>query len=149
MKVYFGDTTGINAVSASAADVGAVSAARLAVIDDTTTKFIWAPEADAGYEYLSTGLVTDTAYGVTNHKLNPLTPIGDSDKFWQGSISNYATVAEADAAGNMPCVADLSSVTSANVTFRSWIEGTDPDCINTALSGVYNLKLDLYGIAIA
>jgi len=149
MKVYFGSTTDINPVSAAAADVQAVAASRLAVIDGSVTKFMWAPEGDTSYEYLSAGIAGDTAYTVDAYKLNAITGTGDSDKFYDSAIQNYSTVALADATGNLPCVADLSTLTSDDITFRVWIEGTDPDCVNDALAGIFNIQLDLYGLAIA
>ena len=149
MKVYFGSTTDITPVSAAAADAQAVAASRLAVIDGSVTKFMWAPEGDTSYEYLGAGTPgTDTAYTVDGFKLNAITGTGDSDKFYDSAIQNYSTVALADATGNLPCVADLSTETSDVITFRVWIEGTDPDCINDALSGIFNIQLDLYGLAI-
>jgi len=150
MKVYFGSTTDINPVSESTADLQAVNTSRLAVIDGATTKFVWAPESDTSYEYLSTGEAgTDTAYTIDAFKLNTVTGTGDSDNFYDSAIQNYSTITLADATGNLPCVADLSTAASDIITFRTWIEGTDPDCINDALDGIFDIQLDLYGLAVA
>lgn len=160
MKVYLGSGTTIApATIADPEDVAAVNSSRLAVVNaDNTLKSLWAPEATDGstYRYITEGVAgVDTILNlptevtdVTGYKYTNLTAVADADTLWTGPLSTYTTVAIADASNHFPAVATLTALApSVDVTFRSWIEGTDPDCINTALAGIYNITLDLYGLA--
>ncbi len=158
MKVYLGpDTAILPATALDLEDEAAVAAARFAVIESTTNapKMIWAPENDGvdlgDYMYIDAGTPgVDTAYTVDGFKLVDQEGVGGvADLVWSTPITEYTTIAAADAAGNMPSVVDLSTAVSSDVTFRAWIEGTDPECTNTAIAGLFNLNISLYGLAVA
>lgn len=151
MNVYLGGNTKINPVTpANSQDVQAANSARLAVLHAGTTQFVWAPESgDASYRYVSTGLPADSAYTVAGYKLNTqVAATALNDEFFVGAMSTYTTVAAAEAAFVSPIATLSPSSPSMEVTFRSWIEGTDADCINSAIGGIFSITLDLYGIAV-
>ncbi|MFA6617044.1 MAG: hypothetical protein WCS68_01610, partial [Bacilli bacterium] len=59
-------------------------------------------------------------------------------------LATQTTIGAADAAKTL--VADLSTETSADVTFRAWLEGEDTDAINAAISGVFDINISLFGL---
>lgn len=154
MKVYLGPDTEIAPVTAlDAEDIAAVKASRLAVIgysDGSSTtgtasvKFIYAQEAEASYKHLAPVDPEDelSIYGVEDFD-----SIDVASTVIDEAFVAYTSVAAADA-GTI-AIADLSSETSVDVTFRAWLEGEDPEAINSAIGGVFKINLDLYGLTVS
>lgn len=157
MYVYLGQGTSISAVnSGNPADVAAAAAARLAVVgySDRTvsgtaaTKFIWAENPAASSQYLASAETGTTAYGVDAYQLTSVTAANDGDLLYSGAITNVNIPANSV----LPKVADLSfdgatPLTTEDVTFRVWLEGTAVG--NSALNGVFKVNLDLYALEVA
>lgn len=141
MMVYLGAGTEITAATPSdTEDEKAVLGARLAVINDSDALLLtYAPDADASHDYIvsATG---EELYSVADFDIA-------SDTSVVSSFTNYTTNAAA-AAASAVAIADLSTATSANVTFRAWLEGEDPDTINDAIGGVFNIDLKIYGLSV-
>ena len=143
MMVYLGAGTEITAATpADPEDEQAVLGARLAVINDSDALLLtYAPDADdvGGHNYIvaATG---EELYSVADFDIA-------SDTSVVSSFTNYTTNAAA-AAASAVAIADLSTATSANVTFRAWLEGEDPDTINDAIGGVFNIDLKIYGLSV-
>ena len=141
MMVYLGAGTEITAATPSdTEDEKAVLGARLAVINDSDALLLtYAPDPDASHDYIvsATG---EELYSVADFDIA-------SDTSVVSSFTNYTTNAAA-AAASAVAIADLSTATSANVTFRAWLEGEDPDTINDAIGGVFNIDLKIYGLSV-
>ena len=140
MKVYLGSGSGIAPVTASDdEDEQAVLGARLAVIDASNALLLTYAPADVSHSYIvaATG---EELYGVSDFDTASTTAVS--------SFTNYATVALANAASAV-VIADLSTATSADVTFRAWLEGEDADTINDAIGGIFKINLNLYGLSVA
>lgn len=141
MKVYLGAGTSITPKTTNAQDLKAVAASRLAVINvDTPTspvvECIYTP-SDASHSYLTAA--AGTVYGIDGYTKG--TYEGD---LVTGTLATQTTIGAADAAKTL--VADLSTETSADVTFRAWLEGEDTDAINAAISGVFDINISLFGL---
>ncbi|MDD2398662.1 MAG: hypothetical protein AB7D50_02165 [Bacilli bacterium] len=143
MKVYLGAGTSITPKTANAQDLKAVAASRLAVINvDTPTspvvECIYTP-SDASHSYLTTAAAGTAVYGIDGYTKG--TYEGD---LVTGDLATQTTIGAADAAKTL--VADLSTVDSADVTFRAWLEGEDTDATNAAISGVFDINISLFGL---
>ncbi|MFA5486354.1 MAG: hypothetical protein WC275_04680, partial [Bacilli bacterium] len=140
LKVYLGEGTEIVGKTDSDPDQLAlnnsvVAATRLAVLDDEGEVILrWAPEAETPAKYLVAGT---GAYSTTTHQLE------NDTELKSGEISDYTTIAAADAAGYR--VADLASgtTTETEITFRAWIEGEDAQTVNDIIGGVFNVNIAL------
>lgn len=150
MKVYLGPQTEIEAASSDAEDVTAVAAARLAVIgysDGSSTtgnasvKFIYVEDDDAEYKHLAP-VDGEEIYSVEDYD-----SVAVSSPVIDEAFVEYTSIVAADA-GTI-AIADLSSVTSVDVTFRAWLEGEDADAVNAAIGGIFNVNLDLYGLTVS
>ena len=143
MMVYLGAGTEITAATPSdTEDEKAVLGARLAVINDSDALLLtYAPDADdvGGHNYIvaATG---EELYSVADFDLA-------SNASVVSSFTSYTTNAAAVAASAV-AIADLSTATSADVTFRAWLEGEDSDTINDAIGGVFNIDLKIYGLSV-
>jgi len=141
LKVYLGAGTeivGKTDASQQALNDSVVAATRLAVLDDAGEVILrWAPVAETSPKYLVAGT---GAYETTTHELESDTALKS------GEISDFTTIAAADAAGFM--VADLASGTSTEteITFRAWIEGEDAQTVNDIIGGVFNVNIALYAL---
>lgn len=140
MKVYLGNGTEIAAVtSADSEDEQAVLGSRLAVLDSLgTVILVYAPDADGSYNYI-TPATGESLYSVADFDSVALTGVVNS-------FATYTTVTAADA--GTVAIADLSTATTADVTFRAWLEGEDADTINDAIGGVFNIVLKIYGLSV-
>lgn len=151
MMVYLG--AGTNLIASNpllSEDLQAIKASRLAVINyddgsaltgDEEVTMIYAPEIDgeSAYQYLKPNAL-ETAYGFSGYELATLTNVID-DTFVSYDNNDEASAASAIA------IADLSGTSeSEDVTFRAWIEGTDTEALNSAVGGVFSIKLNLYGL---
>lgn len=143
LKVYLGAGTEIVGKYDSdpvqkALNDSVVAATRLAVLDDDGDVILrWAPEEEDSPEYLVAG---SGAYETNTHQL-------ESDEILKsGEISDYTTIAAADAGGFM--VADLATgdKTETVITFRAWIEGEDAQTVNDIIGGVFNVNIALYAL---
>jgi len=141
MKVYLGNGTEIAAVtSADSEDEQAVLGSRLAVLDSLgAVILVYAPDADGSYNYI-TPATGESLYSVADFDSVALTGVVNS-------FATYTTVTAADA--GTVAIADLSTATTADVTFRAWLEGEDADTINDAIGGVFSIALKLYGLAVS
>lgn len=143
MKVYLGAGTSITPKTAdNEKDLMAVAASRLAVINVDTpaspvVECIYTP-SDASHSYLTAAAGT-SVYGIDGYTKG--TYEGD---LVTGTLATQTTIGAADAAKTL--VADLSTETSADVTFRAWLEGEDTDAINEAISGVFDINISLFGL---
>ena len=150
LKVYLGAGTAFTDTKAAVApspEVDIVPTLRLAVLNASNTVMVrWAPEAETSAKYLVSGApdVADSTYGLNTHKFTDET----TTTLKTGAISTYTTQTAADAAGFM--VADLSSTvaTSANITFRAWIEGTDAQTTNDIIGETFSLAIALYALEV-
>ncbi|MFA5660289.1 MAG: hypothetical protein WC968_02705 [Bacilli bacterium] len=117
-----------------------VAATRLAVVDaSNAVKFRYAPVAETSPEYLTLG--TGTAYGLTTHALT-----ADSSLI-TGTFPTDLTVIPGSASDYE--VADLTgATTTADLTFRVWIEGTDDQTINDIIGGVISVNVALYALEV-
>lgn len=143
MKVYLGAGTSITPKTANAQDLKAVAASRLAVINVDTpaspvVECIYTP-SDASHSYLTTAAAGTAVYGIDGYTKG--TYAGD---LVTGTLATQTTIGAADAAKTL--VADLSTETSADVTFRAWLEGEDTDAINEAIHGVFDINISLFGL---
>ncbi|MDD4521061.1 MAG: hypothetical protein PHF59_03535 [Bacilli bacterium] len=144
MKVYLGAGTSITPKTAlDEQDLKAVAASRLAVINVDTpaspvVECIYTP-SDASHSYLTTAAAGTAVYGIDGY--TKVTYAGD---LVTGTLATQTTIGAADAAKTL--VADLSTETSADVTFRAWLEGEDTDAINEAISGVFDINISLFGL---
>jgi hypothetical protein len=141
-KVYLGSGTKIagkdNAdTTIKALNDSVVPATRLAVISNNIVDIRWAPVAESTPSYIVAD-AAGTYKTVSGYKEQ------SDGALISGPILDYDNVIDADAAGVL--VADLGTgvATSIDVTFRTWIEGEDDDCINNIIGGIYNLEIDLY-----
>lgn len=141
MMVYLGAGTEITAATpADPEDEQAVLGARLAVINDSDALLLtYAPDADASHDYIVSE-PGEYLYSVADFDIA-------SDTSVVSSFTSYTTNADAVDASAV-AIADLSSATSANVTFRAWLEGEDPDTINGAIGGVFKIDLKIYGLSV-
>ncbi|MFA5422093.1 MAG: hypothetical protein WC344_04905 [Bacilli bacterium] len=159
MKVYLGENTLISPVGAAdAEDLLAVQAARMAVIGYSdgsastgteSVKLIYAPVAETvmveevetpDYDYLAIGDEEDAAYGLDGYK------VADIASPVVNSFVSYNDIADV---GSTIAIADLSTATSVDVTFRAWLEGEDAQAVNSAIGGVFNIALDIYGLTVS
>lgn len=140
-KVYLGEGTEI--VDKEGADNQAlnsvVPATRLAVIVGNVVVLRWTPEAETNAQYLVSG--TGDAYGTTTHALK------NDTELKHGAIKTYTTQAAAADADDTFMVADLSTETEVDVTFRAWIEGCDEQTVNEIIGGVFDVNIALYALA--
>lgn len=129
-------------------DVGILNALRMAVINyddndaDTgipsvTIRYTPTTEPDAEYLVEEIG---QTAFGNAGFNL-----VLDND-LESHPFETKTTIAAASAV--YPPVADLMVDSSADVTFRFWIEGMDSDAINAYIGGVFNVALDFYALSV-
>ncbi len=148
-KVFLGEHTALlpNNVNNSK-DVGILDALRMAVIGydnndaDTGNPSIiirHTPSAEVGGQYLA-AKNGETAFGIANYEL-----------VTDGTLKSHAfetntTILAASAV--YPPIADLSDDSSADVTFRFWVEGMDTQAVNDYLGGVFNVALDFYALSI-
>ena len=141
MMVYLGAGTEITAATPDdPEDEQAVLGARLAVINDLDALLLtYAPDADASHDYIVSA-AGEHLYSVADFDIA-------SDTSVVSSFTNYTTNAAA-AAASAVAIADLSTATSADVTFRAWLEGEDSDTINGAIGGVFNIDLKIYGLSV-
>lgn len=143
MMVYLGEGTEITAaMSSDTEDEQAVLGSRLAVINSSSSLLLtYAPDADdvGGHNYIvaATG---EELYSVANFDLT-------SNASVVSSFTSYTTNVAA-AAASAVAIADLSTATSADVTFRAWLEGEDSDTINDAIGGVFKIDLKIYGLSV-
>ena len=141
MKVYLGAGTSIAPKTGLDEDVKAVAASRLAVInvdDSPAVECIYTP-SDTSHSYLTTAPSGTDVYGIDEYTTKVF-----SGNLVTGTLVTQTTIATADAAKTL--VADLSTKSSANVTFRAWLEGEDTDAINEAIGGVFDINISLYGL---
>ena len=144
MKVYLGEGTSITPKTTDdVEDLKAIAASRLAVINVDTpatpvVECIYTP-SDATHSYLTTVTPGTSIYGIDGY-----TTANFSGDLVTGTLETQTTIATADAAGAL--VADLSTETSADVTFRAWLEGEDLDAVNAAISGVFDINIALFGL---
>ena len=141
MKVYLGAGTSIAPKTGLDEDVKAVAASRLAVInvdDSPAVECIYTP-SDTSHSYLTTAPSGTDVYGIDEYTTKVF-----SGNLVTGTLVTQTTIATADAAKTL--VADLSTKSSANVTFRAWLEGEDTDAINDAIGGVFDINISLYGL---
>lgn len=148
-KVFLGDDTAILPVDNSQAiDNGIVKAARMVVINySNASSETGTPEViirhgldnETSPEYLVEG-TADDAYESGTHSFAADT-LYDNTPF-----STESTIAASEAI--YPSIADLigEDDTSADVTFRFFIEGTDPDAKNEYLQGKFKVNLNLYAL---
>jgi hypothetical protein len=141
-KVYLGSGTTIagkdNADSTiKALNDNTVPATRLAVISNNTVQIRWAPVAESTPSYI----VADAAG--TYKTVSGYKEQSDSTLI-SGPILDYDSVSDADTAGVLVANLGTGVATSVDVTFRTWIEGEDEECINDIIGGIYNLEIDLY-----
>ena len=142
MMVYLGAGTEITAATPSdTEDEKAVLGARLAVINSDALLLTYAPDADdaGGHNYI-VAAAGEELYSVADFDLASNASVVSSFTSYQ--TNDAAVAAEAVA------IADLSTATSANVTFRAWLEGEDSDTINAAIGGVFNIDLKIYGLSV-
>ena len=133
MKVYLGAGTEITAhTDLDAEDVQAV----LDSVGDVI--LVYAPDSDASYNYI-TPATGEELYSVADFDSVALTGVVNS-------FATYTTVTAADA--GTVAIADLSTATTADVTFRAWLEGEDADTINDAIGGVFDIDLKIYGLTV-
>lgn len=149
-KVFLGDQTALLPNNENEPkDVGILDSLRMAVINyddnDATTGnpsvlIRYAPNAEGGAKYIAAD-INETAFGragfdlITDNNLK-------SHAFETNTLIN-------DAENVYPAVADLTGLTtSADVTFRFWIEGMDSDAINAYIGGVFNVALDFYALSV-
>ncbi len=139
MKVYLGAGTEITAhTDEDPEDEQAVLGSRLAVLDSVgDVILVYAPDSDASYNYITPA--SGTLYSVANFDSVALTGVVNS-------FATYTTVTAADA--GTVAIADLSTATTADVTFRAWLEGEDADTINDAIGGVFDIDLKIYGLTV-
>ncbi|MDD4154477.1 MAG: hypothetical protein PHT30_03590 [Bacilli bacterium] len=140
MKVYLGAGTEITAhTDLDAEDVQAVLGSRLAVLDDLgDVILVYAPDSDVSYNYITPASGAEL-YSVADFDSVALTGVVNS-------FATYTTVTAADA--GTVAIADLSTATTADVTFRAWLEGEDADTINDAIGGVFDIDLKIYGLTV-
>jgi hypothetical protein len=140
MKVYLGAGTEITAhTDLDAEDAQAVLGSRLAVLDSVgDVILVYAPDSDASYNYI-TPATGESLYSVADFDSVALTGVVNS-------FATYTTVTAADA--GTVAIADLSTATTADVTFRAWLEGEDADTINDAIGGVFDIDLKIYGLTV-
>ena len=143
MNVYLGENTAITAVSAGdPKDQKAVLASRMAVLDASEENVLltYAP-SDTTHQYITAGATgVDSLYGIDGFT----TATTDS----LNGFTTYTTQAQATADDDSVVLATLSSGTpSADLTFRAWIEGEDLDAVNAAIGGIFNIDIELYGLA--
>lgn len=146
LKVYLGTGTTItgkvDAVNQALND-SVVPATRLAVVDASdAVKLRWAPVAETSPEYLTAVTPgTGNAYGLTTHTLQSDT-----------ALLPATIPADLTAVPGTPSayeVADLTgAVTSADLTFRVWIEGTDDQTVNAIIGGVISVNIALYALEV-
>lgn len=117
-----------------------VAATRLAVVDASdAVKLRWAPVAETSPEYLTS--TPGSAYGLTTHTLQ------SDGALLPAAIPADLTVIPGTASAYE--VADLTgAVTSADLTFRVWIEGTDAQTINDIIGGVISVNIALYALEV-
>lgn len=148
-KTFLGDGTAILPVDdTNPADIGIVKAVRMVVInyDDNSSEtgepsviIRHGVDAESSPKYLVEG-TSDNAYASGTHSFQ-------ADSIYKSTVfSTETTIAEAEAL--YPAVANLLTETSVDVTFRFFIEGTDPDAKNDYLQGKFKVNLDLYALAI-
>lgn len=142
MMVYLGNGTQIVAADdENDADNQAVLGSRLAVLDDEGNVILaYAPNSETSYNYISAG--TGSLYSVDDF-------VNTSEL--SGVVNSFVTYNDNDAAvaASAVAIADLSTETSVDVTFRAWLEGEDADTINDAIGGVFNIDLKIYGLTVA
>lgn len=141
LKVYLGTGTTITGKVDAANQVlndSVVPATRLAVVDASdAVKLRWAPVAELTPKYLTN--TPGSAYGLTTHTLF------DDSNLQVGAFPPDLTVIAASAYE----VADLTgAVTSADLTFRVWIEGTDAQTVNAIIGGVISVNIALYALEV-
>ena len=142
MMVYLGQGTQIVAADdENDADNQAVLGSRLAVLDDAGDVILtYAPDSETNYNYISAG--SGSVYSVSNF-------VNTTEL--SGVVNSFTTYNDNDAAvaASAVAIADLSTETSVDVTFRAWLEGEDADTINDAIGGVFNIDLKIYGLTVA
>lgn len=151
LMVFLGSNTRITAKDpAKPADVQAVKAARLAVVDaDDNVVRTLSPETETTYSFIEekAGAVKEV-YGLDGY--------GFKD-YGTGEVQNSfpVTGSNVDAVKDSALIADLSwdtegkAIKTVTLNFRAWIEGTDKDAINIAIGGVFNIELDIYALEVA
>ncbi len=148
-KAFLGDDTAILPVDdTKPADVGIVKAARMVVINyddndsetgDSEVIIRYGVDAEVGPKYLIEEAGGE-AYDSGTHSFQ-----GDA-LYKSAAFSTESTIAASEAI--YPTIADLmdEDVTSADVTFRFFIEGTDPDAKSEYLQGKFKVNLDIYAL---
>lgn len=151
MNVYLGAGTGITPLGASdAEDIKAVSATRMAVLvgaAPAAPTIIYAPDGDhavagvetSGHRYLSAASATPkVVFGGTE----------DADKAtYAGTVlSSFVTGATNATATAGSLVTTLAANSNVDLTFNVWLEGEDFDAKNPAISGVFNVNINIYAL---
>lgn len=144
LKVYIGQGTSITG-KIDAANQGlndsVVPATRLAVLNSSNdVKFRWAPVAEGTPKYLTATPGTGDAYGLNTHTVTSDGTLVNG-AFDGDLTANPGTASKYE-------VADLTSVTSADLTFRVWIEGTDAQTVNAIIGGVISVNIALYALEV-
>lgn len=163
MKIYLGAGSNIlPKVALDAEDEKAVLASRLAVINysdsgvpstsdkDPNVALLWAPAVESTPKYLEAttkvatpGTAVGNNYNVENYN------IAAASTLKSAAFATNNTIADADLVNNGAILTLATGVAkTADVTFRVWLEGTDADAINTAVSGVLSINLNLYALEI-
>ncbi|MDD3207682.1 MAG: hypothetical protein PHV19_04150, partial [Bacilli bacterium] len=139
MMVYLDNGTQIVAANdEDDADNKAVAGSRLAVLDEEDDVIlVYAPDAEDNYYYVSEDAEGEL-YEVDGF-VNTTELSGVVNSFTNYNDNDAAVAASAVA------IADLTTETEVDVTFRAWLEGEDPDTINDAIGGVFNIDLKIYG----
>ena len=143
MMVYLDNGTQIVAANdEDDADNKAVAGSRLAVLDEEgDVILVYAPDAEDNYYYVSEdaeGELYEVDGFVNTTELSGVV----------NSFTNYNNN-DAAVAASAVAIADLTTETEVDVTFRAWLEGEDPDTINDAIGGVFNIDLKIYGLTVA
>lgn len=149
-KVFLGEHTALLPNNENEPkDVGILDALRMVVINyddndaDTGNPSIiirYTPSIEGGAKYIAAD-INETTFGRVGFDL-----VSDNDLKSHAFETN--TLID-DAEDVYPAVADLTGLTtSADVTFRFWIEGMDAQATNDYLGGVFNVVLDFYALSV-
>lgn len=147
MNIYLGTGTKITAVVDAvnqAKNDKAVLGSRMAVIVGaaTSAKVIYAPDAPVGGHTYLDAASTDPVdvYSVTG------APEASKDNI--ATVAAGFTTLTANALGDAGFLTAIAAGVTTNLTFRVWLEGEDPDTINLAIGGIFDIAVDLYALEV-
>jgi len=165
MAIFLSKNSTIEGVSESAADVSIANGARVAVLDPTeksllayyapnddtfSNPYIFADGSIANGDILTQevtadnlGLTTGNILSTTDYASNLLTSA------YKSTIDyNENTSTTTEAAGSAGYIGRIVDNGELNVVIRVWLEGTDSDMSNSALTGFFNTNLVFNGVTV-